>query len=354
MISLLKSSDIIKMKLKVEKTVQNTIRQHDLIQSGDAIVLGLSGGPDSSCLFDVLYNMKEKMNLLIQPVHVNHKIRPGAAERDQKFVERLCRSKGIECASFEVNCVALAGKLGMTTEEAGRKARYDAFYDTAKSLKESTGRRVRIAVAQNADDQAETVLFRLIRGTGTDGLAGIAYEREEKRAGGSFSIIRPLLDVPREDIEEYCDEHRLKTVRDHTNDEAVYARNKIRLELLPLLEGEYNPNIRGALVRLAGIAASDREYIEGRVREEYCKALYEPADGIGTITFDREKLAAMHPAIRHRVVMRAFGRMGLTSDVTEERLEAADRIINVKQAPKTVEFPHGHKLAVASGRVIIS
>ena len=336
------------MKQSVDRIVKETIEKHNLIENGDTIVLGLSGGPDSMCLFDVLVKLSKDMDLKIQPVHVNHKMRPGAAERDQEFVESVCRKHGLECRTYIVDCLSMAQSQGMTGEEAGRKARYDAFYETAKSL---TGN-VKIAVAQNANDQAETVLFRLLRGTGTDGLAGVAYERYEVRAGGSFKVIRPLLDVFRSDIEDYCQKQKLDPVRDHTNDEAIYSRNKLRLELLPLLEREYNENIFDGLVRLSKIAAADKDYIWQQVEAEYQRVLISETKD--QIIFDRQNLAELHDAIRHRIALKAFGQIGLTSDVSAERLAAADKIIGVKQGPKVVEFPRHYFIKVAKGKVIFA
>ena len=118
----------------MKKKILKTIRQHELIRDNMHIVLGLSGGPDSMCLFDVLMELAEEMNLTIHPVHVNHKFRPGAAEADQEFVEELCRSRGLCCRSFVVDCNEMAERFKMTSEEAGRKARYDAFRKTAEEV----------------------------------------------------------------------------------------------------------------------------------------------------------------------------------------------------------------------------
>ena len=332
-----------------------TVYDHQLIESGDHIVIGLSGGPDSVCLFSLLLEVAESMDLTIHPVHVNHKFRPGAAELDQAYVEDLCRRKGLECKSFVVDCNELAKETGMTSEEAGRKARYDAFHETAMEIrKKDPGASVKIAVAQNANDQAETILFRLLRGTGTDGLSGIAYKRYERE----ILVIRPVLDIYREEIEAYCEAKALKPVTDHTNQEAIYARNKIRLELLPYLERGYNENIKESLVRLGRIAAADKDYLWTQTQEAYEKLLVErtvetTGEAGPSVVLDRAGLAALHPAIGHRVVLKAFAEVGLDHDITAERLDAADKIIGVKQGPKVVEFPHGHKLKVAAGKVHI-
>ncbi|MBQ9059974.1 MAG: tRNA lysidine(34) synthetase TilS [Firmicutes bacterium] len=365
-------------------TVRQTIRSHDLIHKGDHIVLGLSGGPDSVCLFHVLQRLAEDLSLTIHPIHVNHQFRPGDAERDQAYVEKLCAAAGAcvrPCRSFVVDVNAMAAELGMTSEEAGRKARYDAFVQVAGEAAGAAGTkidpaqtsgadapRVLIAVAQNANDQAETILHRILRGTGTDGLSGIAYKRFER----GIPVIRPLLDVPRSEIEDYCAANGLDPVIDHTNNEPIYTRNKIRLEILPLLE-QYNPNIVAGLTRLGRIAAADKDCLWQEAEAAYERLLVmAPAEGAageedgpaaaGTstaagagpapIVLDREALAALPEAIRHRVIAKAFGDAGLTSDISEERLQSADAIILKKQAPKTVEFPRGHRLTVKKGRVI--
>ena len=338
---------------------QETIASHHLIEPDEHIVLGLSGGPDSVCLFHMLLRLRQSMGIHLYPVHINHGLRPGAADRDQQYVEELCRSHGISCKVVKADCNALARQLHMTSEEAGRKLRYDAFYDMARRISakkaaetggtpETFTEHVKIAVAHNADDQAETILFRVLRGTGTDGLAGIAYERKER----GFSVVRPILDLPRQAIEEYCRENDLRPVEDHTNRQSIYTRNKIRLELLPLLEQEYNENIRGALLRMGKIAAADSDYLQSCAEESLQEILQEKT--AHEIVMKREELAALHEALRHRILMRCFADLGLASDVSAERIAAADRIIGKKQAPKTVEFPRGYRLTVAGGLVQIS
>lgn len=339
------------------ETVKETITSHHLIEPDQHIVLGLSGGPDSVCLFHVLLRLRQSMGLVIHPVHINHGLRPGAAQRDQAYVEDLCREHGLSCKVITADCGALARELHLTSEEAGRKLRYDAFYETARDIaaaltaergevtEKDAARRVKIAVAHNADDQAETILFRVLRGTGTDGLAGIAYERKER----GFSVIRPILDLPRSEIEQYCREHHLHPVEDHTNLQSIYTRNRIRLELLPLLERDYNENIRGSLRRLGRIAASDSAYLQQCAAREAERLLKEETSS--RIVLQRAGLAELHEALRHRVVLQCFRRLGLQSDISAERIAAADRIIGKKQAPKTVEFPRGYRLKVAGGLV---
>ena len=372
-----------------EKQIRRTICEHNLIEKGDHIVLGLSGGPDSVCLFHVLLTMADELDLTIHPVHINHKFRPGAAEADQEYVENLSRRFGAEARVFTVDCSALAQELGQTSEEAGRKARYDAFFQVADEVAATeadasgagddvSSARVKIAVAHNANDQAETVLFRILRGTGMDGIAGMAYAREERRgdsvqtdsngmqtdrhsgSGRSYQIIRPLLDTWREDVEAYCDEKGLDPVTDHTNSEEVYTRNKIRLDLIPYIEEKYNSNIQQALVRMAGIAAADKDYfweVTSRTFDELraggaeCRKMNDA--GKRCVALDWHGLAECHEALRHRILLKAFDEIGLTQDITAERLAAADKIILGNVGGKTVEFPRGYSLSVGKGLVEI-
>lgn len=167
---------------------------------------------------------------------------------------------------------------------------------------------IRIAVAQNANDQAETVLFRLLRGQERDGIAGIAYEREER----GYKVIRPLLDVYRDEIERYCDYNGLQPRIDHTNMETVYSRNKIRNELIPYIEKEYNGNIMESMVRLARIAAADKEYMWQKAEEEYRRLATENIEE-KAVTMERERLAASTRRCCHRVILKAFAAIGLES-----------------------------------------
>ena len=322
---------------------------------GEHIVTGLSGGPDSVCLFHVLLSLQEELDLKLYPVHINHKFRPGAAERDQDYVENLCSEHGIRCTTVVRDCGKLAAELGMTDEEAGRKVRYDAFRSVAEEI--AAGRdgespvspeHIKIAVAQNANDQAETILFRLLRGTGPDGLAGIAYSRSE----GRFRVIRPVLDITRSEIESYCRDNRLDPVIDHTNSETVYARNRIRLKLLPLLERDYNPGIMSTLVRLGRIAADDKDYLWQQTEETYRQAVI--TEGEDSVALDLDKVRTGHRAVRHRLLMKALEITGLGSDVTEERLAAADRIIegDPDSGMKRIQLPHGYEIKTSYGRVI--
>lgn len=344
----------------VKKNIKKTIEKHNLINAEEHIVIGLSGGPDSVCLFDVLTQLSEEMHFTLHAVHVNHGFRPGAAEEDQQYAQRLCDKRGIDYTSFIYDCNTIATEEGLTSEEAGRKVRYESFLKAAESLmrfgtvnvsrvscskiddlQKVPAEKIKIAVAQNADDQAETVLFRLLRGTGTDGLAGMAYCRMEQ----NIQIIRPLLDTWRKDIEEYCAVNGLEPRIDHTNLQPIYTRNKIRLELIPYLQENYNANIMEALGRLSRNAGEDKEYLWQQAEAAHAELEVKP--GI----LNQKGLTELVPAVRHRVIMKALQQQGLTQDVTHAHLEAADSILDATGESRTVEFPDGYRMSVRYGEV---
>ena len=280
------------------KTLQ-TIKKHKLIENDMHIIIGLSGGPDSVCLFDILCSIAKenpKMNLKIYAVHVNHKLRPVAAEDDQRYVEELCAEYGVQCYTKIADCLNIARKLNLSSEEAGRKARYDTFSETALNL-HSTERipkdKIAIALAHNANDQCETILFRLIRGSGTDGLSGIAYKRFDDNG---FAVIRPILDLTRNEIEKYCQERNLSPRIDHTNSENIYTRNKIRNMLIPYIEENFNENITETVNRLGKIASYDREFLRDNAIKGYQSAHIDKDDKREALNI--QKIENLHKAIR--------------------------------------------------------
>ena len=295
------------------------------------------------CLFDVLQQMRREIDFALYAVHVNHQFRPGAAEADQAYVEELCGKHGITCIPFVYDCPSIAKNEGMTSEEAGRKVRYEAFRTVAQSLIGNgvPKEKVKIAVAQNAGDQAETVLLRLLRGTGPDGLAGMSYARNES----DIRIIRPLLDTERKEIERYCVKRHLEPRIDSTNLEPVYTRNKVRLQLIPYLEEHYNCNISQALIRLSKIAGEDKEYLWKQAENTYKEI------SLSRGILQMKELAELEPAIRHRVVLKTLEEVGLAKDVTLAHLEAADQLVIDGKPSKSVDFPCGYAMTTGYSEV---
>lgn len=241
------------------KKVLNTITKYNLIESGDKIILGVSGGPDSICMLDILNkisNDKEiKLNFKIIVAHINHMIREEASD-DEAFVKAFCEKNEIEFYSKSIDVLNLANNSKIGTEEAGRKVRYE-FFDEVMA---KTGAN-KVAIAHNKNDKAETIIMNLLRGSGVSGLKGI----EPKRG----KYIRPLIECERFEIEKYCEDNNLQPRIDKTNFENIYRRNKVRNVVIPYIKEEFNPNIIETLDRLSGLVCEEEEYIEKQVEKKY-------------------------------------------------------------------------------------
>lgn len=243
----------------LQETVLETIRKYNLIEKNDTIIIGVSGGPDSMCLLDILYCLKNTLSINIAVAHINHMIRE-EADSETEYVKNYCKEKDIPCYIKKVDVINLAKEQKLGTEEMGRKIRYDFFEEVAKKLGAN-----KIATAHNANDNAETVLMNLMRGSGISGLKGI----EIKRKSQDVTYIRPIKECERSEIEEYCRENKLNPQIDKSNFENIYTRNKIRNELIPYLQKEFNPNIIQTLNRLSSIAQQNEEYFAQIVQTQY-------------------------------------------------------------------------------------
>ena len=244
-------------EISLLQTVRETVREHNMIESGEKVLAAVSGGADSVCMLHVLNRLKKDLNFEIFCAHLNHGIRGEAADADEAFVEKLCLENEIPFFSKRVDVPKIAKSQKVTLEEAGRIARYEFFSELATAHGIS-----KVATAHNKNDNAETVLMRILRGTGIDGLKGIAYVRED-------GVIRPVLDVSREQIEDYCSENGLSFCVDATNSDNDYTRNKIRNELLPYLKKEFNERIDDSLCRLSRNAGDDAGFLNNYARRFY-------------------------------------------------------------------------------------
>ncbi|NLY81374.1 MAG: tRNA lysidine(34) synthetase TilS [Clostridiales bacterium] len=294
------------------------ILESNLIKADQHIVIGLSGGPDSMCLFYALDSMAKEKNLNIYPVHLNHKFRPGVSDEEQEKVERLCIEKGWPCKSYEVDCLKIAKDNKIGSEEAGRNERYKAFAEVAESLKKKgiDGDKIVIAVAQNANDQSETIMFRIIRGTAISGLSGIKSERYDEYEN---KIVRPLLDVTRKEIDEYIEEQGIEPNIDESNFEPVYNRNRIRLELFPYIEKHINSGCQEAIRRLGESALVENEYMDIQAKEVLKKCLVEynsNKDVLRSATLDATRLGENHKAIVLRAIDKIIIDMNLKNNVS--------------------------------------
>lgn len=246
---------------KLEQNFLDTIKENNLINKGDVIVVGVSGGPDSITLLTCLNKYKDYLGIEIISAHINHLIRKDSTE-DEQYVENMCKNMGIKCYVKRADVEKIAKEQKKGSEEVGRKIRYDFFDEVAR--KENANK---IAIAHNMKDNAETMLLNIIRGSGLTGLEGIQAEEYGK-------YIRPLINCTREEIEEYCEKNNLQPRIDSTNKENIYRRNIIRNKLLPQLQ-ELNPNIVESLSNLSKIVKVQNMHIKNEVENIYNKIATE-------------------------------------------------------------------------------
>lgn len=213
-----------------------------LIKRGDTVLTGFSGGPDSVCLLHFLNYLSKEKHFRLVALHVNHGLRGAAATADQKFARAFCKQHDIEFLSVKINAKQIAREYGLSPEHAARKGRYQAFLQAARKTRAN-----KLALGHHLDDQAETVLLNLLRGTKAKGLGGIPVTRP---LSASVQIVRPLLCITRAEVTAYLENNRLESVTDQTNFDDAFTRNWIRLQLLPMME-QKQPQIRQHLALLA-------------------------------------------------------------------------------------------------------
>ena len=275
----------------IEK-IKQTIERENLIENKEKILVALSGGPDSVCLLHALKKLETYYNIKIYAAHLNHKIRGIEAQKDALYAAKLCDELGIQFFVKAVDVPAYAKETKTTLEEAARHIRYNMLFEVKNRISAD-----KIAVAHNLDDQAETVLMRLIRGTGITGLKGMDYKRED-------GVIRPLMDTAKVDIVSYCESNNLLPRIDHTNLETEYTRNKIRLKLLPYIEQEFSPHIKDTISRMANVIREDSDYLDNETQKIFDKEVLEHNDK--KIRLDFEELKQVHPSLAKRLIRLAI------------------------------------------------
>ena len=291
---------------KTLSAVRKNIKKYNMIDTGDVLVLGVSGGYDSIMLLDIMYKLKKDFKYEIVVAHVNHGVRGKESDQDEKFVENRAKKYGIEFFSKKVDMNGYAKEKGISPEEAGRILRYSFFREILRKYLHG-----KIVVAHNKNDQSETVLMRIMRGTGIDGLRGIEYVNNE--------IIRPILNISRKEIEDYCIDNKLDPKMDSTNLETIYARNKVRLELIPYIEENFNENIIDTLFRFSNIMVRDSEYLNKVTLEEYIKIIIKKSDN--KVTINNGQLISLDEAIKTRVIRRIIGDiLGNTIGIEERHI----------------------------------
>ncbi|MGI4789710.1 MAG: tRNA lysidine(34) synthetase TilS [Janthinobacterium lividum] len=321
----------------------NTLRWQ-LLSSGDIVLVAVSGGPDSLSLLHVLWTEREARQIAsIEAAHLDHGLRGEESAAEAEWVSAWCAEHGIVCHVGKADAAAHAREHRQSTQEAARGVRYAFLEQTAAAIGAD-----KIATGHTQDDQAETVLGNILRGTGLDGLRGIPEQRG--------LIIRPLLDVSRSEIEAYCAVNGLLPRQDPSNFTTDhYTRNRIRLELLPQLRREYNSGVDKALLRLSEIAARDSDYLTVQAKAALLTATQLSLAHYREL--DREALAALHPALLQYVLRFALADLrGTGEGVNYELLETVCYAVTAMTGPAfTLTFPHPLcRVRVADQKVTLS
>jgi tRNA(Ile)-lysidine synthase len=302
----------------IEK-VKKTVKKYGLFKDKDIIVIGVSGGPDSLVLLNVLTKLKKEFHLKLHVAHLDHMLRNDSG-RDRKFVETVARKLNLPFSGASINVKAIAQKGSL--EEICRNVRLGFLFKVAKNVKAN-----KIALGHNLDDQAETVLMRLLRGSGLFGLSGILPKKELY----GFTIIRPLIEVKRKEIDVYLKRKKLVPRLDPTNSQDVYFRNKIRLKLLPALEKDYNPNIKEILSHTAESIANDYDFIN-QVSVQAAKKL---GDKINLKKFSR-----LHPSVQRMVLRQHISRLkGSTRRIDFRHIREIEDLIFNRPINSIVDLP---------------
>ena len=340
-----------KRTIKTFEKASRYIKKQELLKSGDRVIAGVSGGADSMCMLLILLSLKQELDLDIIVAHVNHGIRGEEAKRDADFVEAFCADKGLAFELANADIPGIAKETGTTSEEAGRNYRYSFFCELAEKY-----RAEKIAVAHNSDDNAETVLFNIFRGSGLGGLKGILPKRSISGKGSKYTLIRPVLALSRAEIEEGLKEAGQDFCTDRTNSEDTYARNRLRNTILPMARDNINANVYGHIESLSRQAASVYDFIEQET-DKYASCINPITDEDGSktgVSIDIPSMEKLHRVLKQSLIRRAFEMVsGKLKDVEETHIEAIEDLIN-KQSGKRISLPYDRTATRVYDSIILS
>ncbi len=322
------------------RAIQQAVRARGLLHRGEHVLAAVSGGADSVALAYVLHYLQRHWDIRLTVAHLNHCIRGKDAEEDARFVSQLAWSIGAPCVVGQINVPDLARESGVSLEMAAREARYDFLARVAREVGAQC-----VATAHTADDVAETVILKLARGTGLQGLAGIPWESE----WGGVRIIRPMRNIRRADIEIFLRSHGLKWREDRTNRDLQHLRNRVRHEVLPVLEQRLNPRIRDAILRMSDIVGEENAWLNRHARE----VLTRCRDGRSGALKVRS-LARFAPALRRRVLRLWLVENGVPADDLEfEAVEAVHRLLLDERGTQRAALPRGRVVWRSYGNLVV-
>ena len=328
----------------LDTRIRHFIQKHSLL-SGQPLLVGVSGGPDSVCLLHLLSKLRKELEIELHAAHLNHMLRGAESEADAIYVADLCHRLHVPITVEQRDVSKYrASQHRLSPEEAAREVRYNFLAEVARSIGTT-----RSAVGHTLDDHIETILMHLIRGTGTRGLCGLQSYSRWQSANNSLTIIRPLLHITRQETASYCRQHRLAPRLDTSNLSPEPLRNRIRHRLIPLLQG-YNPRMAEALLRTARIAGEDIGYIDGEVSSLWNTIAQEKDN---SVAIDKERFLGLPPALKRHLLLSAIEKLsGNIMDIEARHIEVILDALT-KPSGKQLNLPHGLTFAIEYDRYLI-
>lgn len=309
---------------EMQEKVLKTANQKQLFKKGEKVLVALSGGADSVCLFSMLFSIKDRLGINLEAVHVNHEMRD-TAKRDEEFVKALCQEKNIPCHVCSVDVKSYEKEQGIGSEEAARILRYQQFERVGEAIGAD-----KIALAHHMDDQAETVLFHLCRGSGIKGLLGMSYQREK--------YVRPILNLSREDIEAYLEMNGQAYMTDETNLTDDYTRNRIRHQVLPLLNEQVANRASQHIAEAADILSLAADFLETESQKAYETCVKQTKNGL---VIDILLFSKCHEYLQGEIIKKAYE--GMTNSLKDFGQ------VHIKQVFSLLSMQSGHKVLLPRG-----
>lgn len=306
--------------------VKKSLKRYKMLELNDRVFVGVSGGPDSVALVHALYRLRKELGIEIYIGHLSHMLQPEFSRKSEAFVKDIARELGLPFISKEINVPEYMERRKLSPEEAAREVRYQFFTEEAGKCNAN-----KIATGHTKDDQAETILLRIIKGSGSRGMRGILPVRDNK-------FIRPLIDLRREEIEDFLKKESIGYLHDPSNTEPIYLRNKIRLELIPKLKKEYNPNIVEALTHLSHVIGEEESFLEEMARDAFEKILFKKEEN--RLEIDLSSFQTLALSLQRRIIREGtevFNIRGISFKHISDILE----LINKKVSGKSLNLPEG-------------
>jgi tRNA(Ile)-lysidine synthase len=325
------------------RKVKSTVNKYRMLDKHSSVLAGLSGGPDSVALLYSLVSLKNEYRLNIYIAHMDHMFRGEESRQDRKFCECLAHSLGLPIFCEERDIPAISKKKGISPEEAARFERYDFFFRVMRKMRAD-----KIAVGHTSDDQAETVLMRIMRGSGVSGLRGISPVKEINGA----VIIRPLIEITRREIECFLKERAIECRHDSSNDKVIFTRNRVRHELIPYLEDKFNPNIKEVLVNMAENLREEDDFLDRFSGRKF--KIMSGKNSSGEIFIDMRKFKKQPAAVKKRILRKALKELkGDLRRFTYQHWREVEDLISARPVTSIVDLPGGIDIRKEKDRLVL-